>query len=476
MSNKPVSVEQLLRENFGRFQARDFLVIKKLQKSRRASEREIVEIVTLWDSKSPSDQSLLDFMVAKKILAADAFEVIKKKGLSQVDSLDGFLNLNGFNLFEKRNTKKNKNAKFREIRLHRESEEGPLVVMEAPKKISAEEAEEISEEGIPDVGTRLGKCLLTEIIGKGTSCVVFKGSHQTLDIPVAIKVFLPQQGVQLDVIRGQFVAEAKALAKLNHPYIVRVLDFDPGPPPYIILEFVEGSTLEELIEKYECISHQRAAYYVYRAAVGLVVAHKAGIIHRDIKPANIIITSNDESKLTDLGMAYVATSVSSSGVNLNIKSNAIYGTPAYIAPEQILNPNTGDVRSDIYSLGATFFHAITGRYPFEAKSINDVIMKHLHEPLTPPHEINSEIPVDISLCIQKMMEKKLEDRFQSAEDLLPELMMFFLDSGYYPASSDQEEKKYGGAGPVTSMLINTAKKVALGGKKRNPSSGETANK
>ncbi len=112
-----------------------------------------------------------------------------------------------------------------------------------------EESKEPADENIPKVGSYLGKCLLNEIIGKGASCVVFKGFHQTLDIPVAIKVFLPDKSANVELIRSQFLSEAKTLAKVNHPYIVRVLDFDPGPPPYIIMEYVSGEALEDLIEK-----------------------------------------------------------------------------------------------------------------------------------------------------------------------------------------------------------------------------------
>ena len=463
MSSKPTSVDQLLRENFGRFQGRDFIVIKKLQKSPRLAEVEIIELITWWDTASGPDQTLFDFMIANEILMHDAHETIKRKGMSQVESFDKFLNVKGINLLKRRVAKKDKNPALKEIRFERKSESGPLVAVESPTQIISREVRKLEQAGIPKVGTNLGRCTLAEVIGKGSSCVVFKGFHQTLNIPVAIKVFLPHNSLEVDVIRSRFVAEAQALAKLNHPYIVRVLDFEPGPPPYMVLEYVSGRALEDLIKQFASISHQRASYYIYRAAVGLVVAHKAGIIHRDIKPANILITKDDEAKLTDLGMAYIVSSVTSEDVSAAMKSKIVHGTPAYIAPEQALNPSEGDVRSDIYSLGATFFHAITGRFPFEAKSVNDVIMKHLNEPLVPPHKIKPEIPLDISNCIQKMMAKDPEARFQTVEDLLPDLMTFFLDSGYYPNTEDDDIEKLGGLvpGPVTKILINTAKKVAL---------------
>ena len=461
MVQKAKTIDELLRENFGRYQARDFIIIKKLQKSARLTEPDLVNILSGWESKTECKQALIDYLVSHEILIYDIVETIKEKGLSQIDNFDKFLNPKGVFSVRTIVIRRNKKPALKEVRLKPKNDGGEKAAKShvVPRKIR-----NLAKQDLPNVGMHLGKCLLTEFIGKGSSCIVYKGFHETLNIPVAIKLFLPHHNLEVDVIRSRFVTEAQALAKLNHPYIVRVLDFEPGPPPFMVLEYVSGRSLEDLISDLGHIPHQRASYYVYRAAVGLIVAHRSGIIHRDIKPANILITKNDEAKLTDLGMAYIISSVTSEKAGIPMTSKIVHGTPAYIAPEQALNPAQGDVRSDVYSLGATFFHAITGRFPFTANSVNDMIMKHLNERLVPPHNIISEIPLDISKCIQKMMAKKPEDRFQTVEDLLPDLMTFFLDSGYYPVDQEGEagdRKKGVVPGPLTKIIIDTAKKVVV---------------
>ena len=169
----------------------------------------------------------------------------------------------------------------------------------------------IANETYPKVGMVVGRCRLKKILGRGSSAVLFKGIHQTLDIPVTVKILLQSKLTDPDKVRKQFCTEARTLAKLNHPYIVRILDFDETPYLHIVLEYIDGSSLEELITRYEHINYQTTAYYIYRAAVALLVAHQNGIVHRDIKPANILITKDGRAKLTDLGVAYCATNFKS---------------------------------------------------------------------------------------------------------------------------------------------------------------------
>ena len=232
--------------------------------------------------------------------------------------------------------------------------------------------------------------------------------------------------------------------------------------------------MEKLIERNGKISYKQAAYYIYRAAAGLLTAHKSGIIHRDVKPANILISKSGKAKITDLGVSGILsgferknsqspTTSTSSGVK------ELNGTPAYIAPEQALQSDCIDVRSDIYSLGATFFHAITGRYPFLDKSAYGMIMKHVREPLTPPHEIVDDIPIAVSRVIEKMMAKKPEDRYPTIEHLLPDLISFFVDhslesSSVFAAKPNfTDESAFGiddtlnSSGSITRVLIRAAK-------------------
>ena len=262
---------------------------------------------------------------------------------------------------------------------------------------------------LPEVGSVLGKCKLTKQIGKGSSCLVFTALHQALQITVAIKVFLPGKNSDINRFRDQFKTEAQLLARLNNHNIVRVLDFEESALPYVILEFVDGSSMLEVIKERGAIDPMEASRIIACVADGLETAHNKGIIHRDIKPENILIGKDRQVKLADLGIARMASGIQG-GAN-KIERGILYGTPAYVAPEQALNPETSDHFSDIYSLGATFYHSVTGRYPFEAKTVREMVSKHISEPLTPPHLVRKDLPESISRLIEIMMKKNPKERY-----------------------------------------------------------------
>ena len=266
---------------------------------------------------------------------------------------------------------------------------------------------------LPEVGTVLGKCKLTKQIGKGSSCLVFTALHQALQITVAIKVFLPEKNSNIDRFREQFKTEAQLLARLNNQYIVRVLDFEESALPYVILEYVDGHSMLELIKERGAMDLMEACRIIACVADGLETAHKKGIIHRDIKPENILIGKDDQVKLADLGIARITSGMH--GSKSKVERGILYGTPAYVAPEQALNPETSDHLSDVYSLGATFFHAVTGRYPFQAKTVREMVSKHISEPLVPPCTMRRELPESISELIQIMMRKNPKERYELSE-------------------------------------------------------------
>lgn len=269
-------------------------------------------------------------------------------------------------------------------------------------------------------GLILGRCMILEKIGQGSYGIVYRGLHVSLKIPIAIKFLHVKQLIPEKDALERFRMEANSLAQLNHPNVVRVLDFDDSMPlPYVVLEYVEGFTLAELIEQSGHLQIDRACNIMIQTVRGLAAASALGIVHRDVKPGNIIVNRQGVAKIVDLGLAvnyrddYRRLSPSDSGH----RSVFVEGTVAYMSPEQALDPQHVDHRSDIYSLGATFYHVVTGRLPYSGRTRNEVIIKHLQEPLLPPQDVIPHLHPMASAIIQMMMAKSPGDRFQSYEEL-----------------------------------------------------------
>ncbi len=219
-------------------------------------------------------------------------------------------------------------------------------------------------------------------------------------------------------IHSQLKTEACLLAQLNHPHIVRVWDFEDDPEmPYLVMEYVEGKSLGQLIKEHGPMRPERAVQVIGQIADGLAAAFQLGIVHRDVKPGNVLLTKDGTIKLADLGLAVF---INSNGVSP--VGNGLAGTVAYMPPEQSLSAGTVDHRSDIYALVRSFYHLITGQIPFQGATRMEVILKHAKEPLIPPDELVSGVPQEISRVVCKMMAKSLDDRYQSYDDLLQDLM------------------------------------------------------
>ncbi|WP_439627318.1 serine/threonine-protein kinase [Gemmata sp.] len=266
---------------------------------------------------------------------------------------------------------------------------------------------------MPDVGATLGKCLLTGVLGRGGRGTVFSALHTTLNVPVAVKVLQTDDGGD-DGQHRELRNEAQLLARLNHPNVVRVLDFDCSGRPYAVLELVEGPSLAELIVQTGGLRTERALEVVTQAARGLAAAWELSIVHRDIKPANILLTRSGVVKVADLGLA----------MDFDRPEGAAgpIGTCAYMSPEQARGGDAVDFRSDIYSLGATLYHAVTGVMPFTARNSREMLLKHATAPLTPAHEAApGQVDLDLSEVVTRMMAKDPAARYGSYGELLAEL-------------------------------------------------------
>jgi serine/threonine protein kinase len=267
------------------------------------------------------------------------------------------------------------------------------------------------------VGDTVGRCLLTEPLGRGSSSAVFRALHQGLNVSVAVKVLQFDAGVAPHHAYEQLRTEARLLAQLSHPHIVRVLDFEEDPAqPYLVLEMIEGPSLSELIRQSGRLSLERTCEVIGQTADGLAAVWELGAVHRDVKPGNILLTRGGAAKLADLGTAVLLEDLAS-GDELEATTDPVSGTAAYLAPEQFLAPSTVDRRADIYALGATFYEAVTGRRPFDGRSRADVMIKHAKDKPIPPHELVPELGPRISEVLLTMLAKDPDDRYQNVEEL-----------------------------------------------------------
>ncbi|MFH0937794.1 MAG: protein kinase [Planctomycetota bacterium] len=261
------------------------------------------------------------------------------------------------------------------------------------------------------LNSTVGGCLILDIIGQGGMGVIYKARQKSLDRIVALKVLTPHLAMDINFVT-RFQREARAIARVNHQNILAVYDVgDDQNVNYMIMELIDGQSLAELQnERNDALTWELAANFIRQAAQGLEAAQLAGIIHRDIKPENLMVTKKGVIKVSDFGLAKEADTI-------NTSTDAVMGTPAFMSPEQCDGKKV-DGRSDIYSLGGTFYRLITGRLPFEAETAMSMMYRHKHEALIPPHEVNSCVPQDISAVIVKMMQKKREHRYQTMTEVI----------------------------------------------------------
>ena len=261
-------------------------------------------------------------------------------------------------------------------------------------------------------------------VGAGAMAMVFKAKQISLDRIVAIKVLPRKLSENVEYVT-MFYKEGKAAAKLNHPNIVQAFDVgEAGGFHYFVMEFIEGHDLWDELQAdgkhAKDFTEADALDVIIQIARALEHAHSHGLIHRDVKPKNIMLTMDGDTpiaKLADMGLARSTEDVDSA----KAEAGRAYGTPYYISPEQIRGEVDIDFRADIYSLGATFYHVVTGRVPFDAETPVAVMRKHLAEPLIPPDHLNTALSAGVGEVIEVMMAKDRNARYSSTSDLLLDL-------------------------------------------------------
>jgi len=254
-------------------------------------------------------------------------------------------------------------------------------------------------------------------LGSGAMAIVYKARQLSLDRIVAIKV-LPKRFSENPEYVERFYREGQTAAKLSHNNIVQAFDVgEAGGYHYFVMEYVEGKTIYDDLAAGKVFTESDALEIVIQVAHALAHAHDRGLIHRDVKPKNIMIDKDGVVKLADMGLARETTDIETA----QSEAGRAYGTPYYIAPEQIRGKIDIDGRADIYSLGATLYHMVTARVPFMADDPTEVMKKHLKEQLVPPDHINTNLSAGISEVIEIMMAKNRDDRYKNVKELLTDL-------------------------------------------------------
>lgn len=257
----------------------------------------------------------------------------------------------------------------------------------------------------------IGRYQIIDEIGRGAMGVVYKAHDPNLDIILALKVLKKERLTNEPFVR-RFMAEARALGRLDHPEIVRVFNVDKdGDDVYIAMEFIQGEPISSLMKK-QPYAPDAIADFGSRMAEALDYAHKKGIIHRDVKPSNILYTTEGKLKITDFGIAHIE---DPSGVE-ETQAGEILGTPAYMSPEQVLGRPV-DGRSDLFSLGIILYEMATGSRPFQGQGMNAIFNAITNDVPPPIYTISQTIPRSLSDVIMKCLSKSPEARHADGREL-----------------------------------------------------------
>ena len=316
---------------------------------------------------------------------------------------------------------------------------GRIAVCACQTSFRIDDSTVVEEFSLPDLPPpeTIGRYTIMRYLGRGALNCVYEGIHPDLGTPVAIKTLLPEYSGDKPT-RDQFLHAIKAYAKAVHPNIVKVYETgrDSNGVPYLVMEFLSGGTLADAMQANHFFTAKEAVNIGAEVCRALVVTAGLGIVHRDIKPDNIMLSANGQYKLTDLGLAKFDASATSGNEARILDENApdkstrktSFGTLEYMSPEQYIDSESCDIRSDIYSLGVTMYQLATGRLPFETQTRSE--LRHMHisvEPLVPSTYMHG-IPIDFDYIVMHCIQKRPEDRYNSPEELLADLEAFLADA------------------------------------------------
>jgi serine/threonine-protein kinase len=337
----------------------------------------------------------------------------------------------------------NKDFVNEELRSYGETEEVALLNFppktESSANSSGSDAEKMPKTLTPEVfasgsipsGTKLGHFIIKNFIGGGGMGRVYLANDTALDRNVAIKV-LPRQRANDSSIVARFMNEAKSAARLNHEHVAQVyFAGEQAGIPFIVFEYVEGTNVRTMVDDFDAFPLPQALNYLIQVSHALAHAAEHGVVHRDVKPSNILITKEGRAKLIDMGLARLLDP--SESQNDLTASGVTLGTFDYISPEQARDPRNADIRSDIYSLGCTFFFMLSGRPPFPEGTVLQKLLQHQGDEPPDIRSFQQNIPAEVALLIQKMMAKDPRQRFQTPAVLIEALVNVAKTLGLQPA-------------------------------------------
>jgi serine/threonine-protein kinase len=333
--------------------------------------------------------------------------------------------------------------------LIREPEAAPPKTRSVRPAAPAEAPAKAEDDGVDPLIRRKiagGKYTIEAAIGSGAAGAVYKAMHRELRRMVALKVLHPHYQQDPHFMKS-FRGEALAASQLDHPNVMRVLDFgqEPDGLVYIVMEFLSGRTLQSLVDEERRLQTGRAAEIMIQVCAALSVAHDNGIIHRDIKPDNIMLVTsrNDEGgtfelvKVCDFGIAALQ-NPSREDADVGLAENIIAGTPEYMSPEQVRGRNI-DARSDVYACGICLYELVTGRPPFLGENVSEILIKQVEEAPRPPSQLVKGLDSIVEEIILRAIQKDPEKRQQSARELRVELKEF-LDPADAGGADDTDER------------------------------------
>ena len=285
------------------------------------------------------------------------------------------------------------------------------------------------------IGQIIGTFRIEQQIGAGGMGAVFRGHDLMLEREVAVKALRPELARQPELV-ARFRSEAVTLARLNHSHIATLYNFlRHGEDYFMVMEFVRGKTLDEIIRETGAMDIERAVRLFCQALEGIAHAHALGVIHRDIKPANLMLAANDEVKVMDFGIARVL------GTARQTKTGRLIGTLEYMSPEQMRGAET-DARSDIYSLGILLYEMLTGHVPFQADSDYELMRAQVEAAPPPPREFNADIPPAVEAAILQALAKDPAARFQFAAEFRSALLSAVPAAALKPEPMPQAERVF----------------------------------
>jgi serine/threonine protein kinase/uncharacterized protein YgiM (DUF1202 family) len=271
------------------------------------------------------------------------------------------------------------------------------------------------------IGTRVGSYEIVEEIGKGGMATVYRAYQPSVDRFVAVKII--HMAIAID--RGsleRFQREGRLVARLEHPHLLPVYDYDgANNPPYIVMRYLEGGTLKDVINKQGALPIGDIAHIIQQIAAALDYAHRQGVIHRDIKPTNIMIDGEGNAFLMDFGIARMTERVNVGGDGLTQTGFAV-GTPSYMSPEQGMGDPNITSQADIYSLGVVVYQMATGELPYTAETPMAIVLRHINDPVPRARAVKADLPAAFDRAIAKAMAKKPAERYASATEFAEELI------------------------------------------------------